>query len=587
MGNNRSKTVLGLSFGYHDAAAAIIADGEIVAAAQEERFTRIKNDPSLPVNAIRFCLEQAGCDKPDFVVYYEKPLLKFDRIISSSILAGKDGIEYLSSTMKTWAQKNKFQVLDRISDELGIPRSRVKSIKHHDSHASSAFYCSQFNEATIVTVDGVGEYETAIIAHGRDTRIKRLKTLSLPHSIGLFYSAITAYLGFEVNEGEYKVMGMAAFGKPLYYDRVSDLIALNEDGTFCLNQKYFNFLGNSEVPYTQALVDLLGPSREPESPFFVDGGDEHDLNECRRYANIAASAQKLTEEVLLHVVAHAVRQTGVNDVCMAGGVALNSLANGRLQKELGIRLYVHPAAGDAGGAAGAALYYYHNTLNQPRAKPFTNVFVGKKYDANRIESDMKELRIYDYEKYDDTDKMVAVVAGLLREGAVIGWLQGGFEWGPRALGARSIVADPTRDDMRAIVNEKIKFREPFRPFAPAVIDESTETYFEAPPPYGHTAPEYFMLSVCPVKMEARHLIPAVTHADGSARIQRVRRETAPLYYDLIREFGKLSGVPIILNTSFNLRGEPIVSTPADAIRTFSWSDMDALVLNNYLIRKDW
>lgn len=580
--------ILGLSFDFHDAAAALVQDGRVVAAAQEERFSRIKNDPSFPRQAAAFCLEEA-CLRPgqlDSVVFYERPLEKFDRIVQASLLRWPASEEYLRRTLQLWAVKRKLHVARRIREELGVPRRKVRFVDHHNSHAASAYYCSPFSRATVVTFDGVGEYDTLTISRGEGTRLERLATQTLPHSLGLFYSALTAFLGFRVNEDEYKVMGMAGYGRPVHSEEMLGWFTLHDDGTFRLRQDFFDFLCPRDVPYTAALVKRFGPARVPESAFRVAGDPGNPVvASSQGYADLAASAQRVTEEVMLHVVRRAVAATSIRDVCLAGGVALNGLGNGRIKRELGVRLYVQPAAGDAGGSLGAALYYYHHVRAGARGPPLENPLLGRAYGTTEVREALAQSFSRRYRTFQDEDELIDTVARLLHEGHVMGWFQGRFEWGPRALGARSILADPTRADMQRIVNEKIKFREPFRPFAPAVLASRAAEFFEMGTLGTTVDPEYFMLSVCQVRPEHRLRIPAVTHVDGTARVQLVDHRSQPRYHEVIRRFEKYSGVPLVLNTSFNLRGEPIVNTPLDALRTFEWSDMDYLALGDTLVAK--
>lgn len=588
--------ILGLSFDYHDSAAALVQNGKIVAAAQEERFSRIKNDHSFPSASIKFCLKRAGilASGVDAVIYYEKPILKFDRIVSSALkrYCGREAGVYLYQTAQDWFQHKKFDVESRISEFMGIAADRIHLLGHHESHAAAAFYCSPFQESTIVTIDAVGEYETATVSIGRGNEIEKLYSVELPYSIGLFYSAFTAFLGFEVNEGEYKVMGLAGFGRPVYKDKIEKLIEKTSEGMFKLKEEYFEFLAPEQCLYTQKLIHEFGPPRKPESDFLfptpgvaVASGSRE--SESLYYADIACSLQKCVEDVILHVVKSAIEITGVRDVSMAGGVALNSVANGRLQKELNCRLYVQPAAGDAGSALGSALHYYHTSKAVPRINPFTNMYLGEEYSNSETKQVLEKHNLTSYVFFENIDDLIADVAAKLENGAVVGWMQGRFEWGPRALGNRSILANPLRAEMKEIVNRKIKFREPFRPFAPSVLAEHALEYFEIPTPHSNTSPEYFMLAVGGVKPEKRAVIPAVTHADGTARVHLVTETENPLYYRLIQAFGDRTGIPMVMNTSFNLRGEPIVNTPFEALRTFSWSDMDFLAIGNYLVMKEY
>ena len=581
--------ILGVSFDYHDAAAVLLSDHRIVAAAQEERFTRKKHDASLPARSIEFCLRQASIRAidVDYVVHYENPFLKLARILWASRQADTEAFKpYLWSALSSWMQKRKLEVRHRLAEHLGLPRQKIVTLSHHESHAASAFFCSPFERSTIVTLDGVGEFETASVSLGSGIDMQRLQSIHLPHSLGLFYTAFTAYLGFEVNEGEYKVMGMAAFGQPIFYNEVRQLVALHSDGSFTIDQNYFNFLIPSEDALIKGLVALFGPPRKAGSEFRLDASCPKS-SESQRFADIAASVQRVTEEVMLHVVSHAVSRTQVRDVCLAGGCALNSLANRRIEKELGCRLFVQPAAGDAGGAMGAVLYYYHVVLRQPRIPPLTHVFLGPAFTHSQIELAIEKEKLNSVQVCENDVELVRVVAKLIAGGAVVGWFQGSSEWGPRALGCRSILADPTRAEMKQVVNEKIKFREGFRPFAPAVLVERVHEFFDLREVTDTSAPENFMLLVCDVRSDAKDRIPAVTHVDGTARVQVVRREVNPLFYSLIREFEVNAGVPVLLNTSFNLRGEPIVDSPLDAIRTFAWSDMDYLVMGHHVIKKKY
>lgn len=580
--------ILGLSFDYHDAAAALLVDGKLAAAGQEERFTRKKHDASLPAKSIAFCLSEAGLTSSqiDYVAFYEKTMLKFNRIVRSSIKRRKRA--YLRDTLTSWLREEKFDVRKRIAEAIPIAPSRIISFSHHESHAASAFFCSPFNEATVLTLDGVGERQTAGVSIGRGAELERLASVELPHSLGLLYSAFTAFLGFEVNEGEYKVMGMAGFGQPRFLDDVMRFITLKPDGGFMIDQACFEFLCPEDLPYRQELIKRFGPARQAESKFAVQpepGINDDILSLSRRYADIAASIQKATENVIMHMAARAVERTGIRNLCMAGGVALNSLANGRLIRECGYPLYIHPAAGDAGGAVGAALLCHHKSAGGARTAPLTSAYLGYAASEQEIKAAIAASGFAKVEAVDNDDELVERVAGLLAGGAVIGWLQGRAEWGPRALGCRSILADPTRPEMQRRVNESIKFREPFRPFAPVVPVEVATTYFDMPEVTDPTSPEYFMLAVHPVRREMRHRLPAVTHADGTARIQVVSSDSHRLYHDLLHAFGRKSGVPVLLNTSFNLRGEPIVDTPIDALKTFAFSGLDAVALGRYIVFK--
>ena len=584
--------VLGLSFDYHDAAAALIVDGAIVAAAEEERFSRKKHDARFPARAIRFCLEKAGITAAhlDKVVHYENPFLKFDRIVKSAVDDYPKSADYLKSTVYSWLGLGKLDVRQRIVDQLGVAADRVTLVDHHQSHAGAAYFASGFDAATVVTLDGVGEYETCTVSAARGNNVEKLYSCELPHSIGLFYSAFTAFLGFEVNEGEYKVMGMAGFGEPAAYDKIRKLVELLPNGLVRMDGRYFSFTCPGAYPFTDKLIELLGAPREPESAFDIGVKGQPPANEIqkvsRHYADIAASVQRVAEDMIFHIVLSAVKRTGIQDVCMAGGVALNSLANGKLQKMLKGRLYVQPAAGDAGSALGAALSWYHGQSGTARRRGLVNPYIGKSFADDEFVAALKAARMTTWRRFDDEASLIEDIAEKLAAGAVIGWHQGALEWGPRALGARSILANPTSADTQRIVNEKIKFREPFRPFAPAVLAERALEFFDMPEPYGPNCPEHFMLAVANVLPDKRQVIPAVTHVDGTARVQLVRRDTNPRFYALIEAFARRTGVPVLLNTSFNLRGEPIVCSPWDAMKTFSWSDMDYLLSGNVLVWKE-
>jgi carbamoyltransferase len=491
----------------------------------------------------------------------------------------------------------KLWVKGLIRKRLGVPADRILFSTHHLSHAASAFYCSPFREAAVLTVDGVGEWATATSGVGRDSSIEIQTELRFPHSLGLLYSVFTAFLGFEVNEGEYKVMGMAPYGTPRYVDDVRRLIRQDQDGGgFALDMKYFEYHRSPVKAYGPEFETLFGAPREPEEHFFTEGTGYPSYfgkkpadyaERCRRnqhYADIAASIQRVTEDVVLGLVRGLHARTGLTKLCMAGGVALNSVANGRILKETPIEeLYIHPAAGDSGGAVGAALYAYHHVLGQPRKFVLEHAYLGEEHSDGDVKGFLDDNRIR-HEAFDDEERLIERVVEALQDGKVVGWSQGRFEWGPRALGNRSILADPRRQDMKDIVNTKIKFREPYRPFAPSVLVGRASEFYDLPDPQRHY-PARFMLMVVPVKESKRDVVPAPTHVDGSGRVQTVYEDTNPRYHRLIETFGKATGVPVLLNTSFNLRGEPIVNTPREAFNSFSKSGMDLLVLNNFIVSK--
>jgi carbamoyltransferase len=590
--------ILGISCYFHDAAAALLQDGILTAAAEEERFSRIKHDYGFPHRAIRFCLERGHLTgaEVDYVAFFEKPFVKFDRIVRTAISTAPRSHSVFRKAITTW-MLDKLWVKSRIRDSVGVSDERILFVEHHQSHAASAFFCSPFADAAVLTVDGVGEWATATTGGGAGTNITIDGEIRFPHSLGLLYSAFTAFLGFEVNEGEYKVMGMAPYGVPRYQDKVWKLIEVAQDGAFALNLDYFAFHHSSTRTYSRKFEELFGPPRGVETPFFTEtsgypsyfGEAPANYRELaadnQHYADIAASIQAVTEEVLLQMVRALSARSNTTRLCMAGGVALNSVANGRILRETPITdLYVQPAAGDSGAALGAALFVQHQVLGQPRRFVMEHAYWGAAATADTVRETACASGLRHVECPDDDD-VVARTVDLLTAGKVIGWAQGAFEWGPRALGNRSILADPRRADMKDIVNTKIKFREPYRPFAPSVLIERATELFDLAEPDRHW-PARFMLLVVPVRDAAKTKIPAVTHVDGSARLQIVAAETNPRYYDLIRTFGEATGVPVVLNTSFNLRGEPIVNTPAEALSTFVRSGMDALVLDRTILYKD-
>ncbi len=590
--------ILGLSCFYHDSAAALLVDGKLVAAAEEERFSRKKHDSDFPLLACKFVLRAAGLtlQDVDWVVFYEKPLPKFDRILRTALQTWPRSLNPFREAMIVWLG-DKLWMKSEIRKHLPVAADKILFAEHHVSHAASALFCSPYESAAVLSVDGVGEWTTTAIGHGRAdwtgdgiNDLKLTHDIRFPHSLGLLYSAFTAWLGFRVNNGEYKVMGMAPYGQPKYVDKVEQVIHLADDGSFALDMSYFTYHTSASQTYGRKFVELFGEPRERESEFYTEQvarPDDYDpayAARCQYYADVAASIQHVTEEAVLRLARTARERTGEKNLVMAGGVALNSVANGRVLTEAGFdNVYIQPAAGDSGGAVGAALYAYHVLLGHKREFVMDHAYWGAEY-TNADTERFFERESIAYRTVDD-DALLPMVAKMLDRQKVIGWYQGRFEWGPRALGNRSILADPRPEAMKVIVNEKIKFREPFRPFAPAILEEATQAYFECPDPDG-IYPLRFMLMVRPVAQDKRTVIRAVTHSDGSGRLQTVRQEWNPRYHHLIRAFGDLTGVPVILNTSFNLRGEPIVNTPANAYNTFQNSGLDALVIGNYLLTKD-
>jgi len=559
--------ILGISCFYHDSAAALLRDGALVAGAHEERFTRKRHDPDFPTQAARYCLEEAGIgvEDLDYVAFYDKPFVKFERILTTYVATFPRSLPSFTKAMPVWL-KEKLWIPRTIKNELGY-EGEVLFAEHHQSHAAAAFLASPFDEAAILTLDGVGEWATATLGMGRGNQIELLREIRFPHSLGLLYSAFTYYLGFKVNSAEYKVMGAAPYGTPRHVDTIlKELIDLREDGSFKLNMRYFAYDYGLTMT-NQRFADLFGhPRRDPESPMEEFHWD------------MAASVQAVTEEVVLRMARDAHRRTGMRNLCMAGGVALNCVANGRIVREGPFdELWVQPAAGDAGSALGAALFVHNAVLGNPRAWHMAHAYWGPAWSDDEIRRYLDE-RGAPYRSY-SRDEMLRETARLLDEDqAVVGWFQGRVEWGPRALGSRSILADARNEENWKRVNLKIKFRESFRPFAPACLAEKAHEWFEI----DRESP--YMLLVCNVRPERK--IPAVTHVDGSARLQTVNRDAHPEFYDLIARFDERTGCPVLINTSFNVRGEPIVCTPEDAYLCFMRTNMDVLVLGNQILRKE-
>lgn len=590
--------ILGVSCFYHDSAAALVQDGLLVAAAPEERFSRRKHDYGFPSQAIAFCLRQAGitADDLDYVVFYEKPLPKLERILMSTLGTFPRSWKVFREAAISWFNE-KLWVKGLLTERLSVSADKVLFVEHHLSHAASALFASPFTEAAVLTVDGVGEWTTTALGYGAASwedgsrnRLVLSHEIRFPHSLGLLYSAFTAWLGFQVNNGEYKVMGMAPYGCPRYLDRLEKLITVYDDGSYRLNMDYFAFHYSTDRTYNGRFVELFGEPRVDESEFFCETtgddltGRERQAQRNQYYADVAASVQRLTEETLLKMARHLHRQTGMDRLVMAGGVALNSVANGRIMRETPFKeVFIQPAAGDDGGALGAALYAYHVLLGQPRSFVMEHSYYGEGFGDDACRQFLAERQI-PYEAIEDGARLADLVSDAVASGQVVGLFQGRFEWGPRALGNRSILADPRRAEMKQVVNTKIKFREPFRPFAPAVPEERAAEYFDLGPTTGHY-PLRFMLMVSPVLPEKQGEIPAVSHM-GTARLQTVRREWNPLYYDIVTAFGQKTGTPVVLNTSFNLRGEPIVAAPAHAFNTFSNSGIDLLVLGHCVVSKE-
>jgi carbamoyltransferase len=594
--------ILGISCYYHDAAAALLEDGILVAAAEEERFTRIKHDYSFPSHAIDFCLRQAGITGRDldYVVFYEKPLLKFERILLTTLQTFPQSWAVFRESMITWFN-DKLWIKGHILTTLNIPDEKLLFVEHHLSHAASAFFCAPYEEAAVLTIDGVGEWTTATVGKatadwdGRgQNHIELFGEVKFPHSLGLLYSAFTAFLGFQVNEGEYKVMGMAPYGQPTRVEDVYKLFDVGDDGSFRMNMEYFSFHHSTSRTFSGKFTNLFGEPRVHESEFYTPTThpkkdhpqwDEATANSNQHYANIAASIQYVTEETMLKMANYAYERTGLKKLCMAGGVALNSVANGRILRETPFEdVYIQPAAGDSGGALGAALYVYHVLLGKPRKFVMEHAYWGQAYSPDEVKSAI-EATGRSYQRIEDPERRAEMMVDDMLAGKVIGLFQDRFEWGPRALGNRSILADPRSAEMKNIVNARIKFREPFRPFAPVILEERASEYYADLEDPARNFPLRYMLMVCHTKNGSGDKIQAVTHEGGTGRVQTVRRETNQLYYRAIELFGQATGVPVLLNTSFNLRGEPIVTTPANALNTFGKSDIDTLYAGDYVVRK--
>ncbi len=590
--------ILGVSCFYHESAACLLKDGKVVAASAEERFSRKKHDSEFPTLAIEFCLKKAGIriGDVDWVVYYEKPFWKFERILKSTLATWPAAPRLFAKAMVSWLT-DKLWVRSIFVDKLKIDPKKVLFVPHHISHAASAFYPSGFDRAAILTFDGVGEWTTTTWGVGEGNDIKIQEEIKFPHSLGLLYSVFTAFLGFEVNDGEYKVMGMAPYGKPKYLDRVRKLVTTFGDGSYRLKMDYFTFHKSTDKAYSQKFVKLFGKPRPKDLHFFTktsgypsyfgekpDGYEEIcELNQ--KYADIAASIQAFTEERILALARYVHVKTKMESLCIAGGVGLNSVANGLLLARGPFkRVFVQPAAGDDGGSMGAAFYVYHAILGKKRVWQQDNCYFGEDFKDAEIEKFLKSKRIK-YRKITSEAKLCDYLAGEIVSGKVIGFFHGRTEWGPRALGARSIMADPRREEMKEIVNTKIKFREPYRPFAPVVLAEKAKNYFELGK-LEHQNLTNFMLGVFPVKKNKRKVIPAITHIDGSGRLQIITSRQNSRYYNLIKRFGEKTGVYVLLNTSFNLKGEPIVNSPANAFNTFSKSGLDILALERYIVLKE-
>lgn len=568
--------VLGISCFYHDSSAALLKDGKIVAAAQEERFTRKKHDISFPKKAIEYCLksQRITIKEIDYIGFYEKPFLKFERILSQHLETFPKSYLVFLSSLPSWL-KEKLRITRILKKELKCKKD-ILFIEHHLAHAAGSFLISPFKRAAILTVDGVGEWTTTTYGIGEGNDIKLLKEIKFPSSLGLLYSSITAYLGFRVNNSEYKVMGLSPYGdrnketNP-YYKKLKQVIDIKEDGSYRFDMSYFVFHYANKMPSKKLCKLLEGPIRKPESTL------------TQRHKDIAAALQIITEEVLIKMLNHVYRETKCENLVMAGGVALNSVANGKILKNtLFKKIWIQPDPGDGGASIGAATYIYHTIFNKPRVTYLKDTYLGPEFSDKKIKQFLDKNNIK-YKTLANKDDLVRGVAKLLANDNVVGWFQGRMEWGPRALGSRSILSNACNPDMQDILNLKVKHREKFRPFAPVVCVDDALKYFECDCPI--PMPTDFMLMVYPIKKQWYKIIPAVTHIDGSGRLQTIRKEQNPDYYSLIKEFGKLSRIPILVNTSFNIRGEPIVCSPYDAYKCMMGTGIDYLAIGGFLIKR--
>lgn len=588
--------ILGISAFYHDSAASLVIDGRIIAAAQEERFTRKKHDQDFPINAINYCLGFAGLAPQDldYVGFYDKPLLKFDRLLETYLAYAPRGFRSFAQAMPVWLKQKLHLPRTMCRGLRGQYKRRYVFAEHHESHAASAFFPSPFEQAAIITLDGVGEWATASYGIGRGHKIELSHELRFPHSLGLLYSAFTYYCGFKVNSGEYKLMGLAPYGEPKYIDLIlENLIDLKEDGSFRMDMSYFSYCHGMNMT-GRKFHHLFGrPPRKPESPM-----TQHDMD-------VAASIQAVTEKIMLNCARYVHEETGLKNLCMAGGVALNCVGNGLVLRESPFdQIWIQPAAGDAGGALGIALFIWHQLLDNPRqAQSQDNQcgsFLGPEYSDGQIKAFLDEIKSK-YHHISDEDRLCNVVADQIAAGKVVGWMQGRMEFGPRALGGRSIIGDARSEKMQSVMNLKIKFRESFRPFAPSVLQEEVDAYFQMRP--NESSPYMLLVAdICPDKRvehidqvdflqgidklkAKRSVVPAITHVDYSARVQTVDKDRHGRYYKLLKRFQERTGSPVIINTSFNVRGEPIICTPEHAYRCFMATNMDVLVIEHYVLYK--
>jgi carbamoyltransferase len=569
--------ILGISCYYHDASAALLKDGKIVAAAEEERFTRKKHDTSFPINSIKYCLksQKISINEIDYVGFYEKPFLKFERVLSQHLETFPKSFKTFLSSIPSWINE-KLRVVRKIKKTLKY-KGDILFIEHHLAHAASTFLVSPFQEAAILTIDGVGEWTTTTYGYGKGNIITLKKEIKFPHSMGLLYSAITAYLGFSVNNSEYKVMGLAPYGDMnrktnKYYKKILKTIDIKPDGSYFLDMSYFIYHHADRMPSRKLCKLLDGPIRKKESA--VE----------KRHEDIAAAVQLVYEDVLFKMLNHVYKETKCKNIVIAGGCGLNSVSNGKiLRNSLFEKIWIQPNSSDGGTTIGVVSYIYNTILGHKRNYILNDAYLGPGFSTQYIKSFLDKNRIK-YTTFKSDDELIKKTAKLVYDNNVVGWFHDRMEWGPRALGARSILANPCNPKAKELLNEKVKHREKFRPFAPVLCDDDAATYFECDIPVPE--PTDFMLMVYPIKKEWHKKIPSVTHVDGSGRLQTIRREQNHLYYDVIKEFGKMSGIPILINTSFNIRGEPIVCTPYDAYKCMMGTGIDYLVIDKFLIKRE-
>lgn len=572
----KNPVILGFSAYSHDSSACIIKNGKVMAAAEEERFTRVKHDNGFPINAIKFSLKEADVTEVDAVVFFENPLEKLERI-NETITKSRPSRETEDKIKKLWQEKKMPEKIQlKLMQETGL-KNNIIFLNHHLSHAASSYFMSPFEEAAILTIDGVGEKITTAIGYAKDKEIKLNKCIEFPHSVGLMYTALTTFLGFKANNDEYKVMGLAPYGKinritNKHYKKMTKLIVINYDGSFRLNMEYFGHEGFESKAYTEKMVELFG---------ITPRGRDSEVTQ--EYKDIAAALQMVTEDVVFIILNHLFRETNCRNLCIAGGVGLNSVLNGKIAHKTPFQnIFIQPASGDSGTAIGAAKYIQHLIDPSANREHQQHSHYGPEFSNNEIKKFLNDNRIRYYE-FNSRDELLETTAGLIYQRNVIGWFQGKMEWGARSLGNRSILASPLYEDMRDVLNAKVKHREMFRPFAPVVCVDDVEDNFECNNPVPE--PTDYMLMVYPIKKNKQKLIPAATHVDGSGRLQTIRKSQNPSYYDLIKKFGKISGIPILINTSFNIRGEPIVCTPQDAYRCMMGTEIDYLVIGKFLVKR--